>query len=116
MAPMTQPLLIALGGALGSLLRSAMAFAVPGPGATITVNVAGSLAMGWLFSALGQGPWAPFLLTGLLGGFTTFSAFSLDALRLLEAGRAGAAMAYVAASVGVSLAACWAGLALGRPA
>ena len=56
----------------------------------------------------------PFLMTGLLGGFTTFSAFSLDTLRLLEAGRAAVAFSYVGASVILSLAACLLGLWLAR--
>jgi CrcB protein len=59
-------------------------------------------------------PSAPFLVTGVLGGFTTFSAFSLDALRLVEGGRAGAALLYVGGSVALSLGAAAAGLALGR--
>jgi CrcB protein len=50
----------------------------------------------------------------VLGGFTTFSAFSLDALRLMEGGRTGAALLYVGGSVGLSLLACAAGLWLGR--
>ena len=57
---------------------------------------------------------APLLVTGLLGGFTTFSAFSLDALRLVEAGRAGTAMAYVLGSVILSIAACALGLWIAR--
>jgi CrcB protein len=56
----------------------------------------------------------PLLVTGVLGGFTTFSAFSLDALRLIEGGRPGAAALYVSGSVGLSLLACAAGLWIGR--
>ena len=56
----------------------------------------------------------PFLMTGLLGGFTTFSAFSLDTMRLLETGRAAVAFSYVGASVILSLAACLLGLWVAR--
>lgn len=83
---------------------------------TLIVNVAGSFAMGLLVVAATQGEsrLGPFLLTGLLGGFTTFSAFSLDAVSLFERGQAGLAAAYVVASVALSLAALFAGLALFR--
>ena len=63
---------------------------------------------------MGQNRFAPFLMTGLLGGFTTFSAFSLDAVTIWERGQAGTAIAYVAASVCLSLAALVAGLLLAR--
>lgn len=84
------------------------------------VNVVGSLAMGLLVGlfashpAIGQ-PTRLFLTTGLLGGFTTFSAFSLDALTLYERGEVGIALAYVAASVILSLASIAAGYSLVRP-
>lgn len=113
---------VALGGALGAMLRFGVARNMPGHGpglpvATLTVNVLGCLALG-LVSALiaGRGghAWAPFLTTGVLGGFTTFSAFSLDALTLWQRGHAGLAAGYVAGSVGLSLLAAAAGLALGR--
>ena len=81
------------------------------------VNVAGSFLMGALVGVLahmgGTRP-APFLMTGVLGGFTTFSAFSLDALTLWERGQAGQASAYVLGSVALSLVAIMAGLALMR--
>ena len=118
--------LVACGGAIGAVLRYASVAAVmrwAGPGfpyGTLTVNVAGSLAMGvlavWLLER-GAGGWerlAPFLITGLLGGFTTFSAFSLDALYLLEKGRMAAAAGYVGGSVLLSIFGLWLGLALGR--
>jgi CrcB protein len=77
------------------------------------VNVAGSLAMGWFVAVLAPA-WHPLVLTGLLGGFTTFSAFSLDVLRLVEGGRPAAAALYAGGSVVLSCLACAAGLALGR--
>lgn len=112
---------VALGGALGSMARygvTILAGRVTGlPLGTLTVNIAGCFAMGLLASVLalrGGQHLAPLLLTGVLGGFTTFSAFSLDTLTLWQRGAAGLAMGYVAASVLLSLAAVTAGLALGR--
>ena len=110
-------LLVALGGAAGSAARALVGLWLPFPLGTLMVNVAGGLAMGvlWAVLAPGSAP-AALLMTGVLGGFTTFSAFSLDTLRLLEGGRVAAAGLYVLASVGLSLGACAAGLALGRAA
>ncbi len=116
---------IALGGALGAVLRhaavglAARLFGAAFPWGTLAVNVAGSFAMGLVFvlaarPELGIQRTAPFLMPGLLGGFTTFSAFSLDAALLAGGGRAAAAVAYVAASVGLSLTALCAGLAAAR--
>ena len=114
---------VALGGAIGAALRyltnvSALRLFGPGfPVATLIVNVAGSFLMGVLVVVLarkGGNHLAPFLMTGILGGFTTFSAFSLDALTLWERGQAASAFTYVAASVILSLAAIAAGLALAR--
>jgi len=109
---------VAVGGAVGSCLRylvnvGAMRLIGPGwPWGTLAVNILGSFAMGVLVVVLAQRSathLAPLLMTGLLGGFTTFSAFSLDALTLYERGQAGQAAAYVAASVGLSLVAIVAG-------
>jgi Integral membrane protein possibly involved in chromosome condensation len=70
-----------------------------------------------LIAEKGLGSWgrlAPFVMTGVLGGFTTFSAFSLDALYLMERGRGAAAALYVGGSVALSIGALWAGLSLAR--
>ena len=119
-------LLVFVGGGLGSALRHAvnrLAMAAFGPGVpagTIIVNISGSLLMGLLIGALAAVPGGVshqtrlFLATGLLGGFTTFSTFSLDALTLWERGQAGAALAYVLASVVLSLLAIAAGFFLSR--
>ena len=116
-------LLVALGGALGAVARyltglAALRLLGAGfPWGTLAVNVAGSFAMGLLAVTLahvGQTRLAPLLMTGFLGGFTTFSAFSLDALTLWERVDALAAAAYVTASVILSLAALAAGLTLAR--
>ena len=95
---------VAIGGALGSVLRYLTVFAVGAPLATLAVNITGSFAMGVLFVLLAQRtPLSPLLMTGVLGGFTTFSAFSLDALRLYQSGQTITALGYVVASVGFSL-------------
>lgn len=113
---------VALGGAIGSLARyltvTAAARIAPGlPWGTLAVNVAGSFLMGVLFVALSQrSHLSPLLMTGVLGGFTTFSAFSLDALKLWQAGSVPQAAVYVAASVILSLFAVALGAALARGA
>ncbi len=104
---------VAVGGALGASLRYLLTLAWPAPWGVLAVNVAGSFLMGLLAVRLAPSL-APLLLTGVLGGFTTFSAFSLDVLRLVEGGRWAAAALYVVGSVGLSLLACAAGLWLGR--
>ncbi len=104
---------VALGGALGASLRHLATLLWPAPWGVLAVNVAGSLAIGLLAGRLSPAL-APLLITGVLGGFTTFSAFSLDALRLVEGGRLGAAALYVGGSVGLSVLACALGLWLGR--
>lgn len=114
---------VALGGALGASGRyltglAAIRLAGPGfPWATLAVNIVGSFAMGVIVVLLGHysaNRFAPFLMIGVLGGFTTFSAFSLDAMTILERGQTGLAATYVIASVGLSLAAIFAGFALAR--
>ena len=114
---------VALGGAIGASARyltSVGAMRLMGPGfpwGTLTVNVVGSFLMGVLVVVLahkGGMKAAPFLMTGILGGFTTFSAFSLDAFTLYERGQTGGALAYVAASVVLSIAAIVAGVLVAR--
>ena len=115
--------MVALGGAVGASARyltglAAIRLIGPGfPWGTLIVNIAGSFLMGVLVVALaelGGNRFAPLLMTGLLGGFTTFSAFSLDAVTLYERGAIGTAALYVSASVVLSLAALFAGLAAAR--
>ena len=113
---------VALGGAIGASARfavnlaAARLFGMGFPVGTLCVNVLGSFAMGVLAVVLldRASPLAPFLLTGVLGGFTTFSAFALDTTVLWQRGDSGLAMGYVLASVVLSLAAVSAGLAIGR--
>ena len=120
---------VALGGAIGALLRyqtgrllthwlgpnTVTAF----PWATLTVNVLGSLAMGLLAGYLarhGQGgeQWRLFLGVGVLGGFTTFSAFSLEMMILIERGQAAQGLIYALVSVLAGLTALYLGLILMR--
>ena len=112
---------VAVGGAVGATARYGVTILAGRlttlPLGTLAVNVTGCFAMGLLAAGLafrGGQHLAPLLLTGVLGGFTTFSAFSLDTLTLWERGAAALALGYVAASVLLSLMAVTAGLALGR--
>lgn len=114
---------VALGGALGASGRYLTGLAVirligPGfPWATLIVNILGSAVMGVLVVALakfGGMRFAPLLMTGLLGGFTTFSAFSLDAVTLYERGEMLAAGGYVLASVVLSILALFGAMTLAR--
>lgn len=120
---MTAFLFVAVGGALGATARyatglwAARLLGKGFPWGTLIVNVAGSFLMGVLIVLMAHSSanrFAPLLLTGILGGFTTFSAFSLDAVTLYERGQLGLAAAYVLGSVVTSLAALAAGLAAAR--
>ncbi|MDP9808925.1 CrcB protein [Rhizobium tibeticum] len=122
---MIQALLVAVGGAIGSVLRYyvgqwALRLAGPAfPWGTLTVNVVGCFVIGvfaeMIVRRFDASPEMRLLLiTGFLGGFTTFSAFSLDAISLFERGAAVSGAVYIVASVGLSMAAVTAGLALMR--
>ena len=114
---------VALGGAIGAVARfgiGVFAHRLTGPGfpiGVLSVNILGSLLMGAAVVYLGQKSLThlnPFVLTGLLGGFTTFSAFSLEAYTLFERGQMGQAGLYVGLSVVASIAALIAGVWLMR--
>lgn len=120
-------LLVMIGGAIGAgarhLTGRAMLHAFgPGyPWGTLTVNLVGGLLMGALAgmlarSAIANDPWRLLLGVGLLGGFTTFSAFSLETVLMIERGDWATAVGYVAVSVIGSVAALFLGLALVRTA
>jgi fluoride exporter len=122
---MRQVLAIAAGGAIGSLLRywvSSGTHAVLGRGfpyGTFTVNVLGSLLIGflyiWLLERVVAGPAVrAFLLIGVLGGFTTFSSFSIESLNLIEAGQVMKALVNVLLSVTVCIAAAGLGVLIAR--
>lgn len=118
-------ILVFLGGGIGAALRhgvNLLSLRLLGPAfpwGTLTVNVVGSLAMGLLaawfaFRGASSEPWRLFLATGVLGGFTTFSAFSLDAALLIERQQIVIAVGYVAISVLGSVGALFLGLWLTR--
>jgi CrcB protein len=108
---------VALGGAIGSVVRYLTVTMVGAPFGTALVNVVGSFAMGALFVTLtARTNLPPLLMTGVLGGFTTFSAFSLDALKLWQSGQTVQAALYIGASVGLSLLAVALGAALAKGA
>ena len=123
---MTNLLLVALGGAIGASLRhmsgsAIMRLAGPAfPYGTLLVNIVGSLLMGlfiaWLVKRSGgsSNELRLFFATGVLGGFTTFSAFSLDVANLIESGNMASAITYVLASVLICVAAVFIGLWIGR--
>lgn len=118
---MTQFLLVALGGAIGSVARygvglaAARMFGLAFPWGTLFVNTVGGLAIGLLTARVGPEHEHLRLLigVGVLGGFTTFSTFSLETVRLLEQSP-GLAALYVGASVALSVGFCWLGLVLAR--
>lgn len=122
---MQKLLLVMLGGAIGSgarygVGRAALAAFGPGfPWGTLAVNLAGGFAMGLLAGRLARPDgayegWMLLLGTGLLGGFTTFSAFSLDTVALVERGQPATAALYALVSVAGAIAALCAGLSLAR--
>ena len=89
------------------------------PYGTFIINITGSIVMGLIagyltFKGGASQHWRLFLMTGILGGYTTFSAFSLDTALLYERGAMGLAAVYVVGSVGISIAGLFAGLALVR--
>ncbi len=114
---------VAIGGAIGASARyltGVVTMRLMGPGfpwGTLAVNVVGSFLMGVLVVVLAHKDatrMAPFLMTGVLGGFTTFSAFSLDTVAMLERGQTMWAAFYVAASVILSLGAIGLAMVLTR--
>ncbi|MES2146049.1 MAG: fluoride efflux transporter CrcB [Pseudomonadota bacterium] len=115
--------LVALGGAIGASLRYLVGIAAlrafgPGfPAGTLIVNLLGCLAMGILAALLADKAsprLAPFLMTGILGGFTTYSAFALETVALWQRGDTATAMTYVLATTAGSITAVLAGMALVR--
>ncbi|NCB63501.1 MAG: fluoride efflux transporter CrcB [Clostridia bacterium] len=110
-------LLVALGGGLGAVGRYVLGLIsvpVDFPFMTLCINFIGAVAIGAVMGLAGALPLEPravlFLKTGLCGGFTTFSTFSLETVNLLENGRYAAGAGYAAASVGL----CLLGVLLGR--
>ncbi|HLI98379.1 MAG TPA: fluoride efflux transporter CrcB [Bradyrhizobium sp.] len=117
--------LVFIGGGLGSMLRHAVnvicprLFGMNFPYHTFIINITGSTIMGLIagylaFKGDAAQSWRLFLMTGVLGGYTTFSAFSLDSALLYERGEIGSALVYVLGSVMLSIFGLFAGLALIR--
>lgn len=120
-------ILIFIGAGIGGVLRNAVGltamrlFGMGFPIGTMAINIIGSLVIGlvagWLAFKAGVS-WSmyarAFVITGVLGGFTTFSSFSLEAAMLVERGQFGHAAIYVLGSVGLSLLGVFAGLAVMR--
>lgn len=124
---MQPTLLVMLGGAVGAAARyhlGRLTLARLGPGypwGTLAANLLGGLAMGLLVGVLArsdvaQEPWRLLLGVGMLGGFTTFSAFSLETVNMIERGALGGAALYALASVAGSVLALFAGLWIARTA
>jgi len=126
-SPLAASLYVAVGGGVGAVARyhvGRLFTQLPGPNpafpwGTLTVNLTGSLFMGlvagWLApQGSGGEQWRLLLGVGLLGGYTTFSAFSLELMVLVERGTPGLAALYAAASVIPGLAALWLGLLIAR--
>lgn len=110
---------VAAGGAMGSVARYgvgnlARSLAPAWPWGTLAVNVLGSFLIGLLFAWFAARPASDALrlglITGVLGGFTTFSTFSIETLELLRAGWTASALIYMAATLALGLAACALGL------
>lgn len=115
--------LVFVGGGIGAVLRyltgvaAVEALGPAFPWGTLIINVLGCLVMGILAKTLplgGPGDARMFLMTGILGGFTTFSAFALDSAQLFERGNLSGLAGYLAGSVGLSLAAVALGLMIGH--
>ena len=110
-------LVVAVGGAIGSMRRAGISVWLPSVGAfpltTFAVNLLGSFAIGLTWATLARidasALWSAFVITGVLGGFTTFSSFSLETLQLFEQGAWQTALLYVA----LSLVTCVLGAGLG---
>jgi fluoride exporter len=122
---MKQVLFVGIGGAVGSMLRylttilTAKYYSASFPVATFFVNVAGCFLAGLIFGLLIQETTETqnlkfLLITGFCGGFTTFSAFALENVRLLNSGNATVAVMYTLASIAAGLLAVWIGLLLTR--
>ena len=123
----TVSLWVLLGSAIGGLARYWTGVWVAGwagtefPWGTLLINILGSFVIGLVGAGVAERGWSTtpvdlraFVMVGLCGGFTTFSAFSLQTLELLQAGRHGAAIAYTASSVTACIVMVWGGWMLGR--
>lgn len=123
---MQSTLWVFLGSGLGGSCRFWSAYAIYAifgksfPIGTLMINVTGSFIMGFLYVLILQRSshlihlYQPFLLVGFLGGYTTFSSFSIESLLLIEAGQYPSAILYISLSFALCLSATWLGLSLAR--
>ena len=122
---MLRTALIALGGATGSVLRYWMSNGIhifmngSFPYGTMAVNILGSLIIGTLYVLLYERfdvspEWRALLIIGVLGGFTTFSSFSVETMNLIEAGEPFKAGMNIILSVSLCISACWVGMVMAR--
>lgn len=112
-------LMVGLGGAAGSMLRYGMtllcaAFSISGNVATFGVNILGSFFIGLFSGCCREGSLLLLLTVGLCGGFTTFSTFSIQNVRMLQEGKVGMASIYIIATVIVCVAMAWLGYSLSQ--
>lgn len=114
-------MLVGFGGMLGSMLRFTVYMLFGNehfPFSTLLINIAGSFVIGIVIGLAARhaisGDWRLFLATGICGGFTTFSAFSIEAVSLLQQSRSTAALLYIFGSVVFSLVAAFAGYSIGK--
>ncbi|MEU9127446.1 fluoride efflux transporter CrcB [Kitasatospora sp. NPDC048540] len=115
---------VAVGGALGAVARYGAGLLRPAapaafPWTTLLINTAGCAAIGVLLVLVTEARWGhpllrPFLGTGVLGGFTTFSTYTVDVQRLIDLGEPGRALSYLLGTVLAALAAVWAAATLTR--
>ena len=113
-------LLVGLGGSIGSMARYAASLLIRSksfPYATLSVNVIGSFIIGLVFAlsikeAALSNNWKLFLATGICGGFTTFSAFSVENMELLQNGKTGMALTYIMLSIVLGILATFLGYQL----
>ena len=116
---MKEFLLVAMGGALGSMMRYSFTllanlFSLSALWGTLAANVCGAFLIGWAASALQGSSWMIFMTVGVCGGFTTFSTFSSQTLRLLENGQYALALGYALGSVVLSVFFVFLGLHFGK--
>ena len=112
-------LMVGLGGAAGSMLRYGMtllcsALSLSGNVATFAVNILGSFLIGLFTGCCREGSLLLLLTVGICGGFTTFSTFSMQNVRMLQEGRIGTALIYILATIIVCIAMAWLGYRLGQ--
>ena len=112
--------MVALGGVIGASARYGIGLLLPHaagtfPVGTLLINVLGGFLIGVVIDGVAARPLLrPFAVTGILGGFTTFSTYAVDTEQLLAMGRLGTAVAYLVGTLVGALAATWLGLALAR--